>query len=360
MRILYGITKSNWGGAQRYVYDLALATQEAGHDVSVLCGGEGVLVEKLKKVKIRVIPLSALGRDITLLADIKSFFQILSVLKKEKPDVFHINSSKMGGVGALAGRLTGIKKIIFTAHGWAFNEPRPWYQKLIITKLVWLTVLLTHKTICVSEKTKRDIAWLPFISKKLIVIRNGLDQFVIKPKKEGGNLVVGTIAELHKVKGLDIALRAFARAFKYTDTALEIVGEGEERKNLEGLTKDLGLESQVKFLGFKDNAREMLGQFDIFILSSRSEAMPYAPLEAGLAFLPVIATDVGGIPEIIKDGETGLLIPKENPEALAKALKKLSVEPQLRKTLGENLHRFVKENFSRRRMLKETFNLYTY
>lgn len=358
MKILYGITKSNWGGAQRYVYDLALGARGAGHDVSVLCGGEGPLVSKLKVEQIKVTPLPRLIRDISILADLKSFFDILKILKSEKPDVFHINSSKIGGLGALAGRIAHVKKIIFTAHGWAFNEERSWYQKLIIKKFVWLTILFSHQTICVSEKTKQDIAWLPFISKKLVVIRNGVESFEIKPKSERKNLTIGTITELHQVKGLDIAIRGFTKAFKYTNTIFEIIGEGKEKENLMRLARELGVEAQVKFLGFKDNARELLSRFDIFVLASRSEAMPYALLEAGVASLPVIATNVGGVPEIIKNNETGLLIPKEDPKALAQALKKFSLEPLLRKVLGENLHKFVVKNFSKERMVRKTLKLY--
>ena len=136
MKILYGITKSNFGGAQRYVFDLAKAAQEHEHDVSVLCGGDGLLASKLKAKNINVITLDKLERDISITKEISSFFQILKFLREEKPDIFHINSSKMGGLGGLAGRLTGVKKIIFTNHGWAFNEPRPNWQKILIKLLL--------------------------------------------------------------------------------------------------------------------------------------------------------------------------------------------------------------------------------
>src|SRR3989344_895873 len=139
MKILYGITKSNFGGAQRYVFELAIAMKKQGYDVAVLCGGQGLLVDKLKQKKIEVIPSDTMQRDVSIGKEFLSFFQILKVLKKEKPNVFHINSSKMGGLGGLAGRLAGTRKIIFTAHGWTFNEPRPCYEKVIIKLFAWLT-----------------------------------------------------------------------------------------------------------------------------------------------------------------------------------------------------------------------------
>ena len=182
MKIIYGITKSNFGGAQRYVYELARAAKEGGHDVSVICGGpsfaeasagkEGVLVEKLKNHGIKVFPIPHMQRDISLIDEFRSFHFIFRTLFKEKPDVFHSNSSKMGGIGNLAARFAGGKKIIFTGHGWAFKENRPWLEKIVIKFFAWLTILLSHKTICVSEQTRKDISIWPFIKDRLLLIKN--------------------------------------------------------------------------------------------------------------------------------------------------------------------------------------------
>src|SRR3989344_7582743 len=172
MKIIYGITKSNFGGAQRYVFDLARAAKKDGYDVSVICGGDGVLIDKLKNHGIKVFPLPHLQRDISLVDEFRAFHFIFRTLVEERPTLFHTNSSKMGGIGNLAARLAGVRKIIFTGHGWAFNEPRPVWQKIPIKFLAWLTIALSHKTICVSEKTRQDIYW-PFIRSKLVVVRNG-------------------------------------------------------------------------------------------------------------------------------------------------------------------------------------------
>ncbi len=352
MRILFGITKSNFGGAQRYVFDMAVGAKKAGYEVVVLCGGNGPLVEKLKKENIRVISTPELGRDISLLKDLKSFLFILKTLKRERPDIFHTNSSKMGVMGNLAGRLASIKKIIFTGHGWAFNENRNWLEKLIIKEGVWYTILLAHKTICVSEKTKKDISNWPFIKNRLVIIRNGLEKFDLTPRTDE------TIAELHKIKGLDILLTAWSKFTKNYQAKLIIIGGGEERENLQNMANNLGISDLVIFKGFVDNARSLLSTFDIFVLPSRSEAMPYAPLEAGLAGLPVIATSVGGIPEIIENNASGILIEKENPEALLSALIKLYENAGLRKSLGENLKKKVETEFSLDKMLRETLVLY--
>ncbi|MEK7178482.1 MAG: glycosyltransferase family 4 protein [Patescibacteria group bacterium] len=357
MKILYGITKSNLGGAQRYVLELAVEAKKQKHDVVVLCGQNGKLVEKLREENIKVTTLDSLDRDISLIKEFKSFGKITKFLKKEKPDVFHINSSKMGGLGALAGRLMGVKKIIFTSHGWAFNGPRSEWQKILIKYFTWLTILLSHKTICVSEKTKNDISNLPFIKNKLVVIYNGIKEFGVN-EREDKSFTVGTIAELHKIKGLDVLLTAWTKFKKKHEAKLVIIGDGEERQNLENMAKNMGIIDSIKFKGFVDNARLLLGGFDIFCLPSRSEGMPYALLEAGVAGKAIIATSVGGIPEIIESGTNGVLIPPDNPEVLFSTLVLLAQDKSLRERLGSNLKASIQEKFSFEQMSVKTFALY--
>ena len=357
MKILYGITKSNFGGAQRYVYELTQEVKKQRHDVVVLCGQEGGLVERLREGDVRVITIKSLERDISFAKEFESFINIIKVLRKERPDVFHINSSKMGGLGALAGRLVGVKKIIFTTHGWAFNEQRPLWQKIIIKFFVWLTILLSHKTICVSEKTKRDTSGWPFIKRRLVIIKNGVRTFHLDPR-ESKLFTVGSIAELHGIKGLDILLKAWSKFRKNHDGMLVIIGDGEERQNLENMALNLGISGSVVFKGFVEDARSQLLNFDVFCMPSRSEAMPYALLEAGLAGIPSIATSVGGIPEIIENGVNGILIPTENVEILFSSLVLLVEDEGLRKRLGTHLKASIQESFSFEKMIENTLSLY--
>jgi glycosyltransferase involved in cell wall biosynthesis len=368
MKILYGITKSNWGGAQKYVYDTALAARDAGHEVSVLCGGNGLLIEKLEKAGIKTINLPYMGRNIRISSEFRAFVDTLKVLRRERPDVFHINSSKMGGLGALAARVFGVKTIIFTAHGWAFNEARPWYQELIIQELAWITMALSHKTICVSEGIWKQVRHLPFVSHKLVIIKHGVEDFPLASRAEARatlfpgiaeeTFLVGTIAELHKVKGLDIALRAFARAFRGKDAAFVIIGGGEEERELKLLATRLGISKQARFAGFVEDGRSLLSGFDAFVLASRSEALGFVLLEAARAELPVIATSVGGIPEIVKNNETGMLVARDSFQELSGAMARLYENTELRKTLARNLREFASKNFSKEKMLEETLKLY--
>lgn len=358
MKILYGITKSNFGGAQRYVYELAAEASLQGHDVAVLCGQNGKLVEKLREAEIKVITLPSLEKDISLIKETKSFIEIIKILRREKPDVFHINSSKMGGLGSLVGRLTGVRKIIFTAHNWAFNWPRPEWQNIIIKFLQWLTIILSHTTICVSEKTRTDVENWIFVKNKLTLIYNGVREFNLVPRENTG-FTIGAISELNRVKGLDTLLGAWSKFVKNHQASLVIIGDGEEEQNLKNMAQNLGILDSVNFRGFVDDARSLLSTFDIYCMPSRSEGLPYSILEAGLAGLPVIATSVGGIPEIIESGVNGILVPKEDSETLHSSLILLAEDEELRKRLGSSLQSSIKENFSFEKMVEKTLDLYS-
>lgn len=377
MKVLYGITKSNFGGAQRYVFDLATEAQKSGHNVAVMCGGDGPLVQKLKDAGIRVISIPGFGRDISWFKDFLGLCFIFKTIWKEKPNVFHINSAKMSGAGIFSGRILRVPKIIFTAHGWAFNEPRQEWQKSLIKFFSWLTIVGAHETICVSRRLKHDIEHLPFIKNKLILVRNGIAPFALIPREKArqtlvpsihsDTILVGALSELHPVKGLDVLLEAW-RDFKNAhEGILVILGSGDEEQKLKNMAKDMGIlaspaggSDSVYFKGFVNNARELLSGFDIFVMPSRSEALPYAPLEAGMASLPVIASRVGGLPEIIDNEKTGILVTKENSHELAQAITLLSANKSIREKLGTALHQFVLENYSQEKMLKETFAIYTH
>jgi glycosyltransferase involved in cell wall biosynthesis len=376
-KILYLITKGNFGGAQRYVYDLATSLPKGKFEVVVACGpnsakaplGKEGLVGMLEEKGIRTITLENSERDINISKDAKTFFEILKILKQEKPDIIHLNSSKIGGLGALAGRITGVPKIIFTGHGWAFNEKRSFLSRMFILFLHWLTLLLCHTTIAVSEKAKKDICWLPFVKGKIIVIYNCILDFETSPKKEtrlilaskdSSKLIIFSISELHKNKGIDMALRALTLLPKETREKIIycVAGDGEEKEKLRKLVSDLDVAGRVRFLGSVPNAKKLLSGADIFLIPSRTEAFPYVILEAGMAGLPIIATSVGGIPEIIRDMQNGILVHPRNPKEIAEAILYYFNHPEKQKEFGEEIKKTVSNFFSLEKMLGETIELY--
>lgn len=373
IKVLFVITKSNFGGAQKYVYDLATNLSPEKFTVSVALGGEGILSEMLRESRVRVITIPSLDRDISITKDITSFFSLLRLIRKERPNVVHLNSAKVSGLGALAARISGVSKIIFTAHGWAFNEDRSFLSRLIIKTLSWATILLSHKTIAVSNAIKDAATKWPFIKHKIIVIKNG----VAEPKffdraearrelgsKIGKDLpidafIVGTIAELHKNKGLKYAIESFAEP-STTDRPpyYVIIGDGEDKEGLRITIQQNNLEEHVFLAGFIKDAPRLLKAFDVFLLPSTTEALGLVVLEAGLAGLPVVATDVGGIPEIIEGKKTGILVPVRNQDSIKKSVVLLKNDPSLAKNLGESLKKKVLEEFSLDRMVAATVLLY--
>lgn len=372
LRVLYVVTKANWGGAQRYVYDIAVAARAEGHEVLVVSGAPGPLTTRLTEAGVTTKVITTLERDIRLKSEWRSFKELVRIVREFKPDVLHANSSKAGGLGAFAGRIAGVRRIIFTSHGWAYNEKRPTWQKAVIALFHYATVLMAHRTICVSGGLLLDASWMPFVRKRFSVIHNGITPVPLKSREEarallGPDLVteypnalwVGTVAELHPTKGLDILIEAFGHlAYEYPDAVLVIAGDGSEWPHLAKLIQIYDQAKRIVLAGFVPDAVTTLPAFDLFVLPSRSEALGYVLLEAGTAGLPVIATRVGGIPEVIEDGVTGRLVPKEDVTELTYAMLELLTDPGGREHLGSALKEKVLSEFSTESMVKETLAAY--
>ncbi|HEY4519877.1 hypothetical protein A2673_01440 [Candidatus Kaiserbacteria bacterium RIFCSPHIGHO2_01_FULL_50_13] len=299
-KVLFLITKSNWGGAQRYVYDLATNLPKEQFEAVVACGGSGELIEKLHQHNIRTISIPYLERDISFFKEFLVFAAVLKILRKERPDVVHLNSSKAGGVGVLAARIVGIPKIIFTVHGWPFEERR----SALVRKALWiasyLTALLSHTVVCVSDYDLRKARSMSGIH--ALRIYNGIDLHMsfergekIRSAFPPGVSITGTIGELTKNKNQQ-ALIEEARDKPHMFVA--IVGEGEERKNLETLIQKYNLDNRVKLFGFMLASKALRG-FDSFAFPSLKEGLPYVLLEAKAAGIPIFANRVGGVGEVL-------------------------------------------------------------
>lgn len=374
-KILYVVTKSNFGGAQRYVYDLATTLPRDSYDVAVAFGGTGEagagagsLQTFLAEAGVRTVFVRSFARDIFLFKEALAFFELVMLFSKERPDVVHLNSSKAGGLGALAARATGVPKIIFTAHGWSHQEPRNFGARALIRFFSWCTVLLSHRTVVVS---RNDLEIAPTLFKKEppVLIHNGIKSDTpFKTRDDArhelqvvydGPLARGiwimTVAELTKNKNLGsliIALRNIPEA------VLVIIGSGELKDKLKRAVRDADIENRVFFLGTVPNVDICLAAADIFALPSLKEGLPYVILEAGRAGLPVVASRVGGIPEIIEHEKNGLLFEPNDTAALAASLKRLIADEPLRKNLGSALKQKIEQDFSLDVMVQKTTALY--
>jgi hypothetical protein len=221
-KVFYLITKANWGGAQRYVYDLATNLDKNKFEVLVISGEAGTLTEALAHQQIHSLTLPCLNNSLSpkdIWVTSKTLYQLF---KKDKPDIIHVNSSVAGGIGALVGRVARVPKVIFTAHGWAFNEDRSFVSKLIFKFLHYLTVLLSHRTIAVSKALADQLPW-PGTKSKIKILHPGRSIGVMFERAEARTTLIqdfpflssyindtwiGTIAELHPIKQHDVLIRS--------------------------------------------------------------------------------------------------------------------------------------------------------
>jgi glycosyltransferase involved in cell wall biosynthesis len=374
-KILYVITKSVWGGAAKYIINLASGLDKNSFEIFIAAGGRDKLADEARKIEAKYIEIGHFQRKINIFSDILSFFEILKILFQTKPDVIHANSSKAGGVCGLAAFLSKIlgpkPAMVFTAHGWAFHEQRPRIQIWLIKFLSFLTSLFYNKVICVSEfdrKSARKSKIAP--ERKLVMIHNGINKIDFLTRDEARQklglskeaLVIGNIAEWTKNKGVDIFLRAIGPIAKEKENLkILLIGSAEnpEKESIKRLVQKLNLESKTILIETLPEAARYLRALDIFILTSRKEGLPYVLLEASLAELPIIATEVGGNPEIIEEEKTGILISPENPGAIRNFIQELIQNPSKRKILGEAAREKVEREFTLPQMRKETYKLYS-
>ncbi len=361
MKILYLITKSNWGGAQKYVYDLAVAFNAKGHDICVASGGNGELIEKLKEKGIYTHVFPSLQRDIKIFAEIKSFFDILFFIRRKKPDILHLNSSKAAGLGVVCGRLLGVKNIIVTVHGAPFREDRLFFIRAIIYFFTWVTCLLAHRIIAVSNRDGHDLGRMFFIRKKITTVYNGIpfNGPLVRTREKTRETHIVTIGDLTRNKGHIYGLKAINTLVKKgIPIKYFIEGEGEDRRKLEEFIHMNNLDDIVTLFGRTLTTTERLQDYDIFLLPSVKEGLPYVLLEAGRAMLPVVTTTTGGIPEIVRHEETGLLVQPKNIDQLSDAIERFITDRHFAKKVGSQLHSHVVQNFSHTKMIVETTKVY--
>jgi glycosyltransferase involved in cell wall biosynthesis len=384
-KILYVITKGGWGGAQRYVLDLVTSLPKEKFEVAVACGDSriregglpGILVQKLEEKGIQIILVPSFTRDVSILKEFSAFKELWDIFKNEKtrPDIVHLNSSKAGGIGALAARLAGIKKIIFTSHGLSWEEDRNILSRALIFFASYLTFLLCHKVIVISKSNFERVKHLWFCENKIVLIQNGIAPIDFKDGKEARREImgipikdtpwIGTIAEFTRNKGLTYLVEAASLLKKHGFAfRMSLIGDGEDLPKIkkqavkEGLYNNPNSPAYIDFPGFVPDYARNLKAFEIFILTSVKEGLPYVLLEAGQAGLAVIASNVGGIRNIIEDEITGILIHPRNAEEIESALVKYLKHPNLRAKHGEALKNKVLKEFSLERMLAETEKLY--
>ncbi|MEM4283847.1 MAG: glycosyltransferase family 4 protein [Candidatus Caldarchaeum sp.] len=367
-KILQVVTLSEWGGAQHIVYLLAKYLR-SDYEITVACAPGGLLIERLRELNIRVMEIPELCRLPHPVKDLRALWKLYRLIRSERFDIVHTHSTKAGLLGRLAAACAKVPVIVFTAHGWAFSEGRPWLWRWFLAQAERLPAWLSTKIICVSEYDRQLALRFQVASReKLVVIPNGLgaEPFcTLADKRElrtqlGASDAVGIVTMVGRLappKDFETLITAW-EGLNAPGWQLWIVGEGPLRLRLEELIHAKGLDERIKFLGERRDVPDILKASDIFVLTSRWEGMPLTLIEAMLAGLPVIATRVGGVPELVEDGVTGLLVPPKDALTLRSALERLLSSAETRQRMGEAGRHRALEHFTVEQMINRVRVLY--
>lgn len=352
-RVLQVVHSLNPGGAERLVIEITrrLAPQV---DLAVCCLDEkGTWAHELESQGIEVEAMGrrpgfhpALARRIRRMAD------------RCGAGILHCHQYTPFVYGALAAMRRPRTRLIFTEHGRFLDAPS--WRRRLANRVLWRRA---DDIWAVSAALRRDMAAEGFPDWAIRVVHNGIElggeptaaarqrareQFCLAP----GAVVFGTVARLVPIKDLGTLIDAFVSVrVALPEARLVIVGDGPERARLVALASRLGIDDGVRFLGLRHDARDLMAGFDVYVNCSLNEGISLTILEAMAGLLPIVATDVGGNPEIVIDGWTGVLVPPRDPAALARALRGLAASPDQRRAMGMAGRARVAREFSLERMV---------
>ena len=371
IKILHVITHLPIGGAQdNTLYTVELLDKEK-YDISLCCNLDGALVERAKKIEaIKLFDIPFLCREVSPYRDIRAFLSLYKLFKEEDFTIIHTHSSKAGLLARLAAVLNKTPIVIHTIHGFAFNDFMNMFKKnffIYVEKLLakWTDVLIT-----VSNLNKKKIIDLNIAHEnKIKNIYSGIDLSLFTNKRnddfrkelnlENDHLLLGSVGRLSDQKDPITMIEAFGIISKpFPNAHLALVGDGELKdKILEKIDK-LKLNSKVHLTGNKNNPWSVYHSMDLFIMSSIYEGLGRSITEALSCGVPVVCTDVEGVPEIVRDNITGILVPPKDANKLADGIIRTLNDMETAKKMAEEGRRFVKDNFDVNKMVNDIDSLY--
>jgi glycosyltransferase involved in cell wall biosynthesis len=332
LRILYLITRAERGGAQAHVLNLALALSP-DFEVEVGTGEEGFLTEECRARNIPVHIVPHLQREIRPISDIRAMREVLTLFRRIQPDLVHAHTFKAGIIGRFAASQLGIPSV-YTVHMWPFGRPEaPTMWRMFGPHFERASAMRCDRIITVA-RAGTEIAERYDIAppSKISWIHNGIDDCDERASFGTEPPMVTMVARFTEPKHHEVLLRAFAKL--PPGPRLRLVGDGPMRGRAERLAKKLDITGRVTFMGDRSDIAALLADSEIFVLASKSELFPISILEAMRAGLPVIASDVGGVPEAVKHTETGFLVPSRSVSAMTEALVRLTENRDLRVRMG--------------------------
>jgi glycosyltransferase involved in cell wall biosynthesis len=352
MRIVHINSESSWGGGEAQTCHLICGLQGRGIENALIAPPGSQIARRIAEKGVRVIEQSMHGEW-----DVAAIVRLTRILRELRPDVLQLHTSHAHALGLLAGRLAGVKSIVATRR----------MDLAIKGPLAALKYRRVDRVVAISEIVQSMLLAAGVPQHRVTLIYSAVDcpepypqgDLRVELGLDSQTSVIGTAATLTKRKGHKYLFEA-VRTLKerFPRLRLLVAGEGPQESELRELAPRLGLDKEIVFLGFRRDIPQLLNTLDAFALASLKEGLGVALLEAACAGRPIVATNVGGIPEIIKDGETGLLVPPADSRSLAEKLAYLIEHPEQARRLGANARAFVRDRFSVKVMVESYVRLY--
>lgn len=379
IRVLRAIARLNMGGPTLHVSYLAKGLEERGYDTTLVAGklarGEDSMAYAAQELGVPVVSIPQLHRELSPIYDPVSVKRLVDEIRRVRPHIVHTHTAKAGAVGRLAALLAGDARppvVVHTFHGHVLHG----YFDPVRTEFFRETerFLARHTTrlIAVGPEVRDDLVELGVApAERFTVIRLGIDlEGRLRDGAAGADLrrlfgvpperyVVGWIGRMTGIKRVPDVLETFRRLLDLgVDAELCLVGDGPERPQLEQRARDLGIARRTLFAGYQREIAPYFDLFDAFLLPSANEGTPVVAIEALAAERPVVATRVGGVPDVVRDGVDGFLVDVGDVDGLAARLAELSRDPELRRRFGEAGREAVVPRYRVSRLIDDVDALY--
>ncbi len=350
-------------GVQRVSFEILRALPDDEYEKTILFGGPVTpqteeCVENFLNAGCKVLFMNDLHREIGW-HDWRAFWRIYRLCRRERFDIVHTHSTKPGIVGRIAARLACVPRVVHTVHGVAFHDYVTPLKRAFYYLAEGIASLFSHRIALVSAHYKKyDRAF----GRRVRVIYNGIalpDSVAKCSPSAAGPISLLYVGRLEPAKDPLTLLRALAnlRDRSPLDFRLTVLGDGSLDADCQAFVHEHGLSDMVDFAGWQSNVSRFYTDHPIFCLSSIHEAFGICLLEAGAQGVPAVATRVGGVPEVVEDGVTGLLVPPRDPAAMARAIERLAADPELRDQMGRAARERVRR-FSAEKMIESYKALY--
>lgn len=373
-KILFCITLPDIGGAQIVVYNIISSLNQSKYDITLVTSREGFLTNKVKKLneksgsKIVITIIPSIKREISLSHDIATLYLLYKLMKTNNFDIVHLHSSKVGILGRFAAWAAKTPMIVFTAHGWGINEHQGKIKQFLFGLAEKMASRLCTRIVCVSNYDFSKGIRKKWIKKgNSCVIYNGVENFISKEmecsnenKAAKKSYLIGTIMRLEEPKDPIFTIQVFREVnLRFgSNIRLMIVGDGRLRHECIKIIDDLGLDADIDLLGECEDAKNKISDFDIFTLFSKSEGLPISIIEAMLVGKPIVASNVGGIPELVKDSKNGFLVKEQNILEAAQYIEILLKNLHLREKMGSRSKKIAMLNFTKENMVSAYEDIY--